>query len=261
MVSDLGAKAPKYHQIANELRRQIQAGELAPGDRLPAETALAERFRVSMPTIRQSIAVLRAEGAVESVHGVGTFVRESRRLQRRSRERYGRARTDKKLLTAHLRHEIVFAGRAAVPPHIAEVMHVEPGAEVVARRRHLYDKDTDKAEEIGASYIPVDIAGGTYLERPAVVPKALFLCIEDLSGKRYTSARDHWVARMPTPEESSVLHLSMGAAVVHVVHVAYAADGAVLEVSESSWPADRIVVIDEYDIEPGAAPPDAPSDI
>jgi hypothetical protein len=36
--------------------------------------------------------------------------------------------------------------------------------------------------------------------------------------------------------------------VLHVIHVAYADDGTVLEVSESVWPADRVMFVDEYDI-------------
>jgi GntR family transcriptional regulator len=65
-----------------------------------------------------------------------------------------------------------------VPDQIAEVMGVRPGTEVVIRRRHLF-------------------AGDTFLEQPTVVPKALFLCVEDLAGRHYTRARDQWTARMP----------------------------------------------------------------
>jgi DNA-binding GntR family transcriptional regulator len=261
MNDELGAKAPKYLQIAAQLRRDIRDGTFKPDNRLPAETALAEQFRVSPITLRNAIAVLRAEGLIQSRHGVGTFVRESHRLQRRSRDRYGRARTDQQLLTSHLRHEIVFAGRALVPESIAEVMDLEPGAEVVVRRRHLYDKVSGRPEEVGASYIPVDIAAGTFLEEPTRVPKALFLCIEDLAGKRYATARDHWIARPPTADEAAVLEVPTGAPVMHVIHVARAEDGTLLEVSESVWPADRIMVIDDYDVEPAAALPEAPSEI
>ncbi|MFG3681820.1 GntR family transcriptional regulator [Micromonospora chalcea] len=261
MTDDLGVRAPKYLQIAAELRRSIRDGQIKAGERLPAETALAERFRVSPITLRNAIGVLRAEGLIESRHGVGTFVRESRRLQRRSRHRYGRARNDQKLLTAHLRHEIVFAGRAPVTGEIAAAMDVPAGTEVVVRRRHLFDRETGRPEEIGASYILTEVAGGTYLEEPKVVPKALFLCIEELSGKRYTTARDHWLSRLPTAEEAAALELPTGAPVMQVIHVARAEDGSLLEVSESVWPADRIVVIDEYEVEPEPAEPDAPSEV
>ncbi|WP_455572579.1 GntR family transcriptional regulator [Actinokineospora sp. 24-640] len=254
-------RAPKYHRIADALRSDVREGVLAPGERLPAETALTERFRVSLPTIRQALAVLRAEGLIESVHGVGTFVKEQRRLQRRSRGRYGGARGHQKLLTHHLRHDIVFAGRGPVPAHIAEVMGVEPNTEVVIRRRHLLDKETGRPEELGASYLPLNIAAGTYLEKPTVVPKALFLCVEELTGRRYAHAHDQWTARMPSAEEAANLELPTGAAVLHVVHCARDTNGDVMEISESVWPADRVVVIDDYEIEQHAEDTPAPSEV
>jgi DNA-binding GntR family transcriptional regulator len=260
-VNELSARVPKYHRVADALRTEIRTGELHPGQRLPAETALVERFRVSLPTVRQALSVLRAEGLIESRHGVGTFVKEQRRLQRRSRGRYGRARGDQQLLTHHLRHEIAFAGRGPAPAHIAQIMGVEPGAEVVIRRRNLVNKDTGAPEEIGASYLPISVAGGSFLEEPAVVPKALFLCVEDLTGRRYTRAREQWIARMPTAEESVILELPTGAPVMHVVHTAYDEHGDILEISESVWPADRVIVYDDYDIEQEPTKPEAPSEI
>lgn len=266
MTDELGAKAPKYQRIADELRRDIRNGVYQPGDRLPAETTLLDRFRsqlpsLSLPTLRQAIALLRAEGLIESRQGVGTFVKEVRRLQRRSRSRYGRARDDKKLLTSHLEHEITFAGTAEIPSYIAEAAGLDEGTEMVIRRRTLRDRDTRRPEELGASYLPPEYAGGTFLEEPTVVPKALFLCMEDLSGKRYAHARDQWLVRVPTAIESDLLDLAAGSQVIHVIHVARADDGTLLEVSESVWPADRIVVIDEYPITQQAEPPAVASDI
>lgn len=254
-------RGPKYLRIADALRAEIQTGELAPGAQIPPEAALVTRFGVALPTLRQAIAVLRTEGLVESRQGIGTFVKEVRRRQRRSRNRYGRARDDQKLLSSDFEHRIVFAGREAVPPHIAEAMDIEPGTEVCVRRRHLHDKETGQLEEIGASYIPVSIAGGTYVEEPTVVPKALFLCVEDLSGKRYATARDTWIPRLSTALEAELFKIPQGASVMQVIHTARAADGQVLEVSESVWPADRIMFVDEYEIPGSAHAPDVRSDI
>ena len=256
MTDNLGAMAPKYQRIASALRSDIRSGTYAPGDRLPAETALMERFKVSLPTLRQAIGLLRAEGLVESRHGIGTFVKVDRRLTRRSRHRYGAARGRAGLLNAHLRHEITFAGRGPLPERIAEAMDATPGEDVVIRRRSLYDRDTGRLEEIGASYVPVAIAGGTFLEKPEVVPKALFRCVEDFTGRRYTTAMDRWVARLASPEEAGAFELPSGSPVLHVIHTARDENGDVLEVSESIWPADRVVFLDEYDIPADPAPVD-----
>jgi GntR family transcriptional regulator len=48
---------------------------------------------------------------------------------------------------------------------------------------------------------------------------------------------------------------------MHVIHVARADDGTILETSESVWPADRIMVIDDYEVEPSASRPESPSEI
>jgi len=135
-----------------------------------------------------------------------------------------------------------------VPEHIAAVTDFQPDDQVVIRRRLLRDKETGRPEELGASYVPASIADGTYLEKPDVVPKALFLCVEELSGQRYTHARDRWIVRPATAEESGLLELTPGAIVIHLIHTACDQNGAILEVSELVWPADRIIILDDYEI-------------
>jgi len=260
MYSKVPISGPKYQRIAEALRASVRSGHYPPGSRIPTEASLAEEFDVSVPTVRQAIAVLRAEGLLMSRHGVGTFVRDLHRLRRRSRDRYGIARSRPGLLSDNLRHEITFAGRAGAPADIAEIMGIAPGTEVILRRRALFSRRSGEIEEIGASWLPVEIAGGTYLEEPAVVPKALFRCVEELTGRTYGRATDRWVARLPTPGEILALKLPTGAAVLHVVHTARDERGTVVEVSESIWPADRIEIIDDYPI-PGEARPGVASDI
>ena len=64
-------------KVAGELREAIQSGKFLPGDKLPTEPVLVEEFGVSRTVIRESIAALRADGMVDSRHGVGVFVTKS----------------------------------------------------------------------------------------------------------------------------------------------------------------------------------------
>lgn len=260
-MAESAAGVPKYHRVANALRQAIQEGTYGPGEKLPPEDQLAQQYRMSVPTVRHGLSVLVAEGLIDRQHGKGTFVKDQQPHLRKSRNRYGRARHDKQLLTRNLRHSITFAGRAPAPAPIAKLMGIEPGTEVVIRRRLLSDPETGRPDELGASYLPADMAAGTYLEEPKVVPKALFLCVEEISGKQYTRAQDFWRSRMPTAEEAAALELPTGMPVMHVIHVARAEDDDILEVSESVWPADRIVVVDDYPIEQDATKPDDPSEV
>lgn len=65
----------RYGWLAAMLRARITQGEWVPGSALPAESALAKQLGVALGTMRQSIAVLVAEGLLERQHGRGTFVR------------------------------------------------------------------------------------------------------------------------------------------------------------------------------------------
>lgn len=253
-------RVKKYQQIADAIRAGVRSGDLCPGDQLPAETVLAERHHTTVPTVRQAKAVLQAEGLIESRHGIGTFVREESRLQRRSRSRYGEARGRSGLLTDTLRHEIVSAGPEPAPARIAEVMGVEEDETVIVRRRDLYD-ESDQLQEVGASYLPVGFAADTYLAKPQVVPKALFRCVEEIAGRRYATATDHWIARPANPDECDKFGIVIGAYVLHVIHVARDERGDVLEVSESIWPADRVRFIDEYDVSSESASGGVKSDV
>jgi GntR family transcriptional repressor for pyruvate dehydrogenase complex len=61
--------AAAHELVVEEIRRAIHMGTYVPGDRLPAERALAEQLGVSRATLREAIGVLRAEGYVESRRG------------------------------------------------------------------------------------------------------------------------------------------------------------------------------------------------
>jgi DNA-binding FadR family transcriptional regulator len=63
--------------VSAQLREAVASGELKPGDKLPSEAGLTQRFGVSRTVIREAIASLRADGLVEARHGVGVFVLSS----------------------------------------------------------------------------------------------------------------------------------------------------------------------------------------
>lgn len=70
--------APKlvYVQVADHITARIEAGELTPGARLPAERDLAVEYGVAYDTVRRAMAVLRERGMVITIVGRGTFVAE-----------------------------------------------------------------------------------------------------------------------------------------------------------------------------------------
>lgn len=62
-------------QIAKELEVLIREGMWTPGERLPSERSLAERFRVSRATMREALRLLEASGLLEIRPGSGAMIR------------------------------------------------------------------------------------------------------------------------------------------------------------------------------------------
>jgi len=60
--------------VGSQLRLDIANGLLKPGEKLPSESGLTEKFGVSRTVIREAIASMRADGLLEARHGIGVFV-------------------------------------------------------------------------------------------------------------------------------------------------------------------------------------------
>jgi len=73
-LSDISPKTPVWKAIANALRSDLAEGRYTPGDKLPTEAALAERFGVNRHTVRHGISALVEEGLIRTRRGAGAFV-------------------------------------------------------------------------------------------------------------------------------------------------------------------------------------------
>jgi len=65
---------PKYVQISELLIRDIQAGRLVDGERLPPERDMAAKLGISVGTLRKSLDELTALGLLERVQGSGNYI-------------------------------------------------------------------------------------------------------------------------------------------------------------------------------------------
>jgi GntR family transcriptional regulator len=66
---------PAYSQLASILRQSMAEGLLRPGDQLPSEAQIVERYGVSPMTVRRAINILVGQGVVIAEQGRGTFVK------------------------------------------------------------------------------------------------------------------------------------------------------------------------------------------
>jgi GntR family transcriptional regulator len=75
-TSSLGA-LPTYVQISEAIARDIAAGRLLDGEKLPPERAMAADWGVAVGTLRKSLGRLVEQGLLERVQGSGNYVRHS----------------------------------------------------------------------------------------------------------------------------------------------------------------------------------------
>ena len=69
-----------YEQIVQQIEESIVKGDLKPGDQLPAERELAQKFGVSRTAVREAVKALREKGLVEAYSGRGTFITDDTTL-------------------------------------------------------------------------------------------------------------------------------------------------------------------------------------
>lgn len=67
---------PIYEQICTQLKAQIIAGTLSPGEALPSIRALAKDLKISVITTKRAYDELEAEGFLYTIAGKGCFVAE-----------------------------------------------------------------------------------------------------------------------------------------------------------------------------------------
>lgn len=63
----------KYYTLMEELKQAIMSGSIKPGEKLPSENELSDRYHISRHTVRKALSILINEGYIEAEHGRGTF--------------------------------------------------------------------------------------------------------------------------------------------------------------------------------------------
>lgn len=70
-----GSAMPLYEQVAADLRRRIEAGELAGRAEPLTDRGLAAGYRVSVGTVRRALRILRSEDLIRTRRGRGSSAR------------------------------------------------------------------------------------------------------------------------------------------------------------------------------------------
>lgn len=206
---------PVYAQLADSLRKKITTGELAPGEQVPTEKALAAEFDASRATVRQGLMVLVNEGLIVPSRPRGYFVRRHElcyfRPQSEWEEQPASPEMDRWMT------EQTTLGRAPSqrinveiiqpPGRVADRLALSPDGLVVVRRRVRYLND--EPFNINDTFYPFGLVQGSEIVNPADIARGASEVLTEL-GYEQVRAIDEIEARMPFPDEVSRLELGPG---------------------------------------------------
>lgn len=225
------ATQPLYHRVYRALAKEIESGELQPGDRLPSERWLCDELGVSRATVRRAIEELVADGFVEA-RGRGSFVTGEALIEPpntlMSLSELGRSRG----LEASAR----VLQRTTRPATIdeAEAFGIAPGAELL---------DLERLRMLDGVPISVDVNVVPLRALPDAdaldfTTDSLYDALER-AGRPLARADYELEARGADEREAELLGLAPGAPVLFATTVAIDEGGRVLDLGRTVYRADR----------------------
>ena len=238
-VIDRGSKLPLYHQLYEILRGAILTGEWQPGEMIPPETELMERYQVSRTTVRQVLDLLVKDGLIFRQRGRGTFVTHPTVDQ-------GLARIIS--FTEDMRQRgfrpgtrVLAAGVLPAPPDIAAQLQIEPGEELARLERlRLADAEPMSIEE---SYLVHRYCPGVLRRDYATQP--LRETLEHEYGIRLVRARQV-IRAIPAPRHlARPLSVRTGSPLLHIERVSFSQHDLPVEFLRIYNRGDRYVLYNE----------------
>jgi GntR family transcriptional regulator len=243
------APLPLYRKIAVDLRRQIESGELEPGQQLKTELALREQYGASRNTIRDAMRMLTDLGLVEIRPGQGTFV--TRRMTPHTTVISLEDEPDEIELEvlasktqSQCRQRQVTEPRVEIQRargELAAQLRVAEGNAVISRHLDLSIDGIPWCRQ--ATYYPMEFVnhGALQLIETANLEQGAVAYLEKTIGVRQTGWSDLIIARAPEGNESDFFGLSDSSRVpvFEIRRTGYDRDGNPMRLSITVFPADR----------------------
>lgn len=207
-------------------------------------------FSVARGTVREALALLRAEGLVVTEMGRGTYARPAVPVRRLGSDRYraeleqvrsGGLTTsftvDRQVEWSDYSLDKEFRESPATSP-VAELFGVEPGTMLLERR--FVFRAHGIPQQTSTSYLLLDMVAGTPVADPANEPWPGGNTSQLHSlGYTITAIREQVRARMAVADEADVLRIPGGVPVFVITRQTYV-EAKVVEVAEIVIPADRV---------------------
>jgi GntR family transcriptional regulator len=239
---------PMYQQIAEDLRNEIESGKLEPGQQLPTELDLRDRYNASRNTVRDAIKRLTGLGLVEARPGAGTFVTRKidpfiTVLTQDPDTGYGGGEGATYLSQLSAAHRMPEHGPVRVelrpaPEEVALRLRIAPGEQVVLRHQERF---IDKAPySLQTSFFPFEFAArAPRLLMAQDFTEGFVKYLEDALGIKQTNYRDWITVRAPDDNEQKFFRIPHDSMIFEIFRSAFDQNGKAMRVTVTVFPADR----------------------
>lgn len=126
-------RIPRYLQVYNSLKEDIESLEFKAGDYLPPEPELEKRFHVSRTTVRKAVELLEQQGFVHIQQGRGTSILDYKAIQRLQYvTSFSETLQDQGF---EVSHQVLSIKRVSAPAHAAQALGIVEDEELIQIRR------------------------------------------------------------------------------------------------------------------------------
>lgn len=216
---------PLYRQIKQLITERLESGEWRPGESIPSEIELAQRFSVSQGTVRKAVAELAGENVLVRRQGRGTFV--ASHSHARAHLSFLHVTPDRGR-AERLEARLVDLKRLRADAASAGLLGLEPGATLIRLRRLLWINGRGPVvlEE-------VRLPAAAFRGLDATVAEAhrcmLYSMYEAAFGVKVVAAQERLKAVAADADIALILGVGMGDALLQIERVAYTYGGKPVE--------------------------------
>lgn len=220
---DKSSPVPYYEQLRVILERSMAEGRLSVDEQLPSEAQLCEDFGVSRTVVRQALNELANEGLIVRYKGKGSFVASPKVDEHLAQSLTGLA-DEVRARGQQLTNDILAFERQSPPEHIAQVLALAPGDDVVHLER-LRSIDGERWN-VTSTYLPYHLCKG--LLELDMRNRSLYATLDEM-GLVLDHGRRTIEAAVAGEEHALLLGIPSGSPVLLLKSLAYLKDGRPIE--------------------------------
>ncbi|MFC5474239.1 GntR family transcriptional regulator [Paraherbaspirillum soli] len=226
--------SPLYKQIKALIMQRLQSGEWKPGELIPSEVELGNRFKVSQGTVRKAIDELAAENLLVRRQGKGTFV--ATHHEARSQFRFLRLMPDSEQPQT-IDKKIIELKRLRAPAEIARLLGMKSGDSVVFVKRVMsFDGVPTILEEL---WLPGALFKALTLERLVEYKGPMYGLFETEFGTRMIRASEQIRAAAADDEAVELLGVEKLSPLLCVERVSFTYGDKPVEVRRGLYVTSR----------------------